>query len=338
MKNGIRTYTFILLLLLIFLLGIGSYVKLFYLNKKPSSVVENIQKQVPSSSPNIKSDLYTQSPKMMALLFLDFIVFILGAGIVIKGLVFDYKFSKRRIKLRNLGIGSGIRAPALNNKSFAQIICLILFFYFSLKFIQLSVYEIYSGDLFLLTVFFAMALNTFGSIVIIHYRHLYKSLLLRKKKLISKFIQSCKIYVSILPLFIGAIFITLFLFKYLNVSAEPQAAILALLKEHHPLVLMGLFLMIAVFAPIFEELLFRGVIYAYLRKSCRFWLAGLLSGSLFAVAHSNAYSFFPILVLGFSFAYIYERSNKIIIPIFVHAIHNLVTFLLVFLTKMHYTI
>ena len=102
-----------------------------------------------------------------------------------------------------------------------------------------------------------------------------------------------------------------------------------------------------VFAPIAEELFFRGVIYRILKGEFTFFsknrkevvadggrieftppsvyrigMAAVGSALLFAFIHVNIYAFFPLFVMGLILVACYERSGNIFAPILTHAIFN----------------
>ena len=52
----------------------------------------------------------------------------------------------------------------------------------------------------------------------------------------------------------------------------------------------------------------------------------LISGALFALVHSNAVGFLPIMVLGCLLAHLYERTGSLASPLAIHVLHN--TFLM----------
>lgn len=76
-------------------------------------------------------------------------------------------------------------------------------------------------------------------------------------------------------------------------------------------------------APIFEELLFRGLLFNGLRSSFTFWPAALISAALFAVVHP-AISFVPVFLAGLVTAYVFDRTKNLVTPMIVHAIYNLI--------------
>jgi membrane protease YdiL (CAAX protease family) len=106
----------------------------------------------------------------------------------------------------------------------------------------------------------------------------------------------------------------------LEPPVEPIHELLFL--EQRPLVL-GLTLALAcVVGPIVEEIFFRGVLYAALRpRTSRLW-AMVISGSFFALVHTNPVGFVPILLLGCLLADVYERTGSLAASITVHMLHN----------------
>lgn len=90
---------------------------------------------------------------------------------------------------------------------------------------------------------------------------------------------------------------------------------------------------IGVVGPIFEEILFRGLVFGELRKIAKVRLAIVIQALLFGAYHLNviqgAYAFVIGLLLGF----IYYRSNSIIAPILVHITINTSSVLLTEMMK-----
>jgi membrane protease YdiL (CAAX protease family) len=79
---------------------------------------------------------------------------------------------------------------------------------------------------------------------------------------------------------------------------------------------------IVVFAPIAEELFFRGIVFnAWLRESGRRW-AYIGSAALFAVIHLSLASLLPIFLLGLALAWVYQRTGNLLAPIVMHATVN----------------
>lgn len=85
-----------------------------------------------------------------------------------------------------------------------------------------------------------------------------------------------------------------------------------------------------VFAPIFEEIAFRGLLYAILRRRLSFVPAALLSASVFALAHGyGLIGFVSVLWSGFLWAWIYEKTGSLIPGMIAHAMNNLLVSLAV---------
>jgi membrane protease YdiL (CAAX protease family) len=85
-----------------------------------------------------------------------------------------------------------------------------------------------------------------------------------------------------------------------------------------------------VFAPVFEELAFRGLLFAMLRRRFQFLPAALMSASLFALAHGySLIGFVSVFWSGFLWAWIYERTGSLIPGMVAHATNNLLVCLTV---------
>jgi ABC-2 type transport system permease protein len=74
-------------------------------------------------------------------------------------------------------------------------------------------------------------------------------------------------------------------------------------------------------APLFEEFIFRGLVYGGLRRSFGFWPAALASAAIFAILHPPV-SVPPVFVLGLATAWSYERSRGLLAPMITHAVYN----------------
>lgn len=85
-----------------------------------------------------------------------------------------------------------------------------------------------------------------------------------------------------------------------------------------------------IFAPIFEELAFRGLLFAMLRRRFEFFPAAVMSTSLFALAHGySLIGFISVFWSGFLWAWIYERTGSLIPGMVAHAMNNLLVCLTV---------
>jgi membrane protease YdiL (CAAX protease family) len=74
-------------------------------------------------------------------------------------------------------------------------------------------------------------------------------------------------------------------------------------------------------APIFEEFIFRGLIFGGMRRSFSFFPAALASAAVFALVHPPG-ALVPLFFLGLCTALAYERTGRLAAPIVVHGIYN----------------
>lgn len=85
-----------------------------------------------------------------------------------------------------------------------------------------------------------------------------------------------------------------------------------------------------IFAPIFEEIAFRGLLYATLRRRLAFFPAAIVSTTIFALAHGySLIGFISVFWSGFLWAWIYERTGSLIPGMVAHAMNNLLVCLTV---------
>jgi membrane protease YdiL (CAAX protease family) len=88
------------------------------------------------------------------------------------------------------------------------------------------------------------------------------------------------------------------------------------------------FVLVCLLAPVAEEILFRGFIYAGLRRLFSPGWAALVSALAFTGAHLPAPSVAALVViaLGFALALLYENTRSLLPCILVHALHNTLVF------------
>ncbi|MCH6235279.1 CPBP family intramembrane glutamic endopeptidase [Cognataquiflexum rubidum] len=98
--------------------------------------------------------------------------------------------------------------------------------------------------------------------------------------------------------------------------------------------LMGI-LVIGVLAGIGEEVLFRGVLQPKLHLfTGNAHIAIWLSAFIFSAIHFQFYGFFPRMMLGAVFGYLYLYSGSLVYPIIGHILNNTFTVILVYLNKL----
>jgi len=82
------------------------------------------------------------------------------------------------------------------------------------------------------------------------------------------------------------------------------------------------FLVGVVFAPIVEEIFFRGFLFQGFRQRYGWVPAILISSAIFAAAHLDPVAFIPTFVLGGVLAYVYHRSNSVWPGVILHFLVN----------------
>jgi len=98
------------------------------------------------------------------------------------------------------------------------------------------------------------------------------------------------------------------------------------LVSRDPLALLLLSFTAVVLAPLFEEVIFRGVLLPVLAQRVGFSLGALLNGLLFAMAHISIGELVPLTVLGTGLALVRLRTGRLLPCVLMHAIWNAVTF------------
>jgi len=78
-----------------------------------------------------------------------------------------------------------------------------------------------------------------------------------------------------------------------------------------------------VFAPVFEEIVFRGMLYATLRRRLAWPIAATLSAAIFAIAHGyGAAGFGSVFLSGLLWAIAYERTGSLLPNMAAHILNN----------------
>ena len=125
-------------------------------------------------------------------------------------------------------------------------------------------------------------------------------------------------------------------FKYFNdvLTGKKNITIydiLILEKSLRPCFEPFMFIATVIISPIFEEILYRGLMYNKLKEISNAFIGVLISSILFALLHIPKYGFgintFFLFLVGILLAYCYEKSNNIYVTIFVHSINNFFIFL-----------
>lgn len=95
---------------------------------------------------------------------------------------------------------------------------------------------------------------------------------------------------------------------------------------------------VVVFAPVAEEMFFRGLLYRIFKGffsplNCGAFVSAALSGALFSLIHADAFVFLPLALMGVLLCLSYEKSGSILSPILVHALFNALNLGIIWIAK-----
>jgi len=93
----------------------------------------------------------------------------------------------------------------------------------------------------------------------------------------------------------------------------------------------GLFtqiLLIGILIPIFEEVMYRGVIYGYFKEGFGLICGFVFTSLLFGVMHGNLEQGFYAFMISIVFIYGYEKFKTLLAPILMHVLNNSMTIVL----------
>ncbi|MDD4113897.1 MAG: type II CAAX endopeptidase family protein [Herbinix sp.] len=85
---------------------------------------------------------------------------------------------------------------------------------------------------------------------------------------------------------------------------------------------------VIILAPIVEELMLRGILFARLRHGASFIVANVIQAVVFGIYHWNIVQGIYAFGIGLLLGFVYERTRTLLAPIFVHAFINGFGFLL----------
>ena len=96
--------------------------------------------------------------------------------------------------------------------------------------------------------------------------------------------------------------------------------------DPHVLVAVVAVGLIAILAPLSEELFFRGFVFSGIRSRFSFWPAALIAGLVFGMIHAptGILTVIPLGVLGVALCWLYEKTGSLWPCVIAHAINNCV--------------
>jgi len=139
--------------------------------------------------------------------------------------------------------------------------------------------------------------------------------------------RALPIYLVALPATIVVLVVCLIVMGVLSAALGheigPAENPIAEMMAGPPWVLLLLATLVVGWAPLCEEMVFRGALFRHLSAGWGCMLAALLSAVLFGFMHGNGpILVWPLIVLGLAFAFIRWRTGSIWGAIVTHALHN----------------
>lgn len=166
-----------------------------------------------------------------------------------------------------------------------------------------------------------------------HYKERLVSLGLSLKNFARNVYYGALGYLAAVPVLVGTLAIIALILHITKYVPEKQPVVELFLKEENTAFLAYTTIFAAGLGPVVEELFFRAFMYGALKKYIGVFWSILITAGLFAALHTNIVGFMPIMVLGITLAYIYEKTGTLVAPITLHMIHNFTMLLFVFLVK-----
>jgi len=128
---------------------------------------------------------------------------------------------------------------------------------------------------------------------------------------------SWAIFGVFLALFAQTVAANIELMLGIETGSENTAQIINLIEQFPIVILIS-----SVIGPILEEIVFRKIIFGRLHQRFGFFLSALISSVIFALAHFEPEHVILYSAMGFTFAFLYVKTKRILVPIFAHVAMN----------------
>jgi membrane protease YdiL (CAAX protease family) len=116
--------------------------------------------------------------------------------------------------------------------------------------------------------------------------------------------------------------------KQFGYDVQPQEILIAFTQSDSLLINIYIAVIAIFVGPIFEELIFRGILFQYVLKYTSIPVAVFAVSAVFAGIHGHIPSFMPIFVLGCGLSLAYLKSGSIVVPITMHVLFNALNLIL----------
>ncbi|MCJ7935332.1 MAG: CPBP family intramembrane metalloprotease [Chryseobacterium sp.] len=144
-------------------------------------------------------------------------------------------------------------------------------------------------------------------------------------------------YLLIFPMMAGMMFITEFITSLIPTTGpffgdfyEYFTQLMNQLTDDPVMMII----MTVIMAPVFEEIIFRGIIQkGLMNKGVEPWKAILYASIIFGLVHGNPWQFISAVMLGCVLGLVYYKTKSLLIPMLLHGFNNLSLSLLVLYGK-----
>ena len=144
-------------------------------------------------------------------------------------------------------------------------------------------------------------------------------------------------YILIFPMMLGMMLIAEFFTSRIPVTGPffgPLYEVFSKLMEKVSDDVPMMIIMTVVFAPILEEIIFRGIIQkGLMNKGWEPWKAILTASVVFGIVHGNPWQFVGAILLGGVLGTVYYKTKSLLLSMFLHAFNNLISCLLIIFSK-----
>lgn len=103
----------------------------------------------------------------------------------------------------------------------------------------------------------------------------------------------------------------------IQTKSENTQAILTMIQQVPLMIIVS-----SIIGPILEEIIFRKIIFGSLYKRYNFVISALISSVIFGLAHREPEHLLLYSAMGLTFAFLYVKTKRILVPIFAHVSMN----------------
>lgn len=134
--------------------------------------------------------------------------------------------------------------------------------------------------------------------------------------------RAFRVYLLFSPVLVSLLVVSYVVNRTLGIRVFPHPLVDPLLRGGGVSLAALLCLGGIVLGPLTEEIAFRGFLYPALRRRFSAAVSILITSVVFALLHRQQGSWLAIAGLSALLAWSYERTGRLLVPIFIHAIHN----------------